>query len=233
MAVKPQPSALRDSTSHKANISTHLPVTGRRQNCRYSVSLRQTRRILKGWHVWAVCILPLTVLRELAPNLFCQSLIALVLCLWNSPKIFSAHLRAIWHLYRYWSHMLLLLMLTSIYVVRTLAFSQEKYAKTKSMAWPWKCSNNIYSSPHPTRHSGFPSFISRLVTTAENWAVPNRPLPCLPTILCCYQGSQVCSCPSPRLKRRIISELEVAASEKSFSSVDCWDPASGKSASSL
>lgn len=114
--------------------------------------------------------------------------------------MFSAHLRAIWHRYRYWSHMLLVLMLTSIYVVRTLAFSQEKYAKTKSTAWRWKCSNNTHSSPNPTMHSGFPSFISRLVTTAENGAVPNRPLPCLPTILCCYLGSQVCACPSPRLK---------------------------------
>lgn len=221
MAVKPQPSALRDSTFHKANISTYFPETGRRQNCRYSVSLRQMRPILKGLHVWAVCVLPLTVLREFVPNLFCQSLIALVLFLWNSPKIFSAHLHAIWHLYRYWSPMLLLLMSTSIYAVRTLAFSQEKYAKTKSTAWPWKCSNNTHSSPHPTMHSGFPSFISRLVTTAESWAVPNRPFPCLPTILCCYQRSQVCSCPSPRLKRGIISEPEVAASEKSFSSVDC------------
>lgn len=221
MAVKPQPSALRDPAplSHKANISTRLPVTGRRQSCRYSVSLRQMCRILKGRHVWAVCVL-LTVLRELAPNLFCQSLIALVLFLWHSPSMFSAHLRAIWHRYRYWSHMLLVLMLASIYVVRTLAFSQEKYAKTKSTAWRWKCSNNTHSSPNPTMHSGFPSFISRLVTTAENGAVPNRPLPCLPTILCCYLGSQVCACPSPRLKRGIISEPEVAASEKIF--LQCW-----------
>lgn len=117
--------------------------------------------------------------------------------------------------------MLLLLMSTGIYVVRTLAFWQEKCAKTKSTAWPWKCSSKIHPQPLPLpMHSGFPSFISRLVIIAENWTVPSWSFPSWSASFCCYQGLQICHRSSPHLKHGIISEVEVEALETSFSSAN-------------
>lgn len=158
MAVKPQASALKDAAPLKSKPLKLLSVKGVRQNSRYSVGLRQTRPILKGLCVWAVCILPRTIFREFALDLLCQTLIALCLIFAKFSKVFPAQLHAIWHLYWNWSHMLLLAISTSIFVVGTLALCQEKCAKTKSTAWPWKRSNNTHSSPSQCILGFLPSF---------------------------------------------------------------------------
>lgn len=233
MAVKLQASALRAVTPFKSKHLKLLSCEELEAALPCSVGLRQKHPILKGLSIrlWLACVLPPTVFREFASDLLCQSLIALCLIFVKFSKVFPVHLHAVWHLHKYWSHMLLLLTSMSIYMVRTLAFCQKNCAKTKSTAWSWKHSNNTHSFLHTPMHTGFPSFKSRL--TAENWVVPNRSFPSSPTSFCCYQGSKVCPCPSLILNHQIISELEVPASEKPFSSVDCWDPESGKSASSL
>lgn len=233
MAVKLQASALRAVPPLKSKHLKLLSCEQLEAPLQCSVGLRQTHPILKALSIrwWPACVLPPTVFRGFASRLLCQSLIALCLIFVKFSKVFPVYLHAVWYLHKYWSHMLLLLMSTSIYTVRILAFCQKKCAKTKYSLVLETAVTPILPSTPPCKLGFLPSSPDLLLRT--NWVVPNGSFPSLPTSFCCYQGSEVCPCPSLILNHQIISELEVPASEKPFSSVDCWDPESGKSASSL
>lgn len=56
-------------------------------------------------------------------------------------------------------------MSSDIYVVRTLAFGQEKCAKTKSTGWSWRSS--IPPPLHPPTCSEFPSVLDLLRLNTE------------------------------------------------------------------
>ena len=64
------------------------------------------RSLLKGLTVWAVCILSPTDFKESALHLLCLTSTALCLIFVKLSKVFPASLRATWHLYRCWSHVL-------------------------------------------------------------------------------------------------------------------------------
>lgn len=197
MAVKLQASALRAVKPLKSKHLKLLYCEELEAALLCSAGLRQTHPILKGLSIrlWSACVLPPTVFREFASDVLCQNLIALCLIFVKFSKVFPVHLHAVWHLHKYWSHMLLLLMSTSIYMVRTLAFCQKKCAKTKSTAWSWKHSSNTHSSLHTPCKLGF---------------LPSSPDLLLRTELC--PTDLFLPCPRPSVATRVLRFALVPAS---------------------
>lgn len=202
MAVKPQPSALRDTAQSKhRNL---LSCDG--QNTELQIFCEPEA---KASHFKRLACLSCLCLPSHRPQRICSQSFLLefncsgLIFVKFSENIFSPFVCDLASLQVLVSYSYAVVTNVDEYLFmwwELWLFLRKNMPRQKSTAWPWKCSNNTHSSLHPTMHSGFPSFISRLVTTAENWAVPNQTFPCLPMILCCYQGSQVCSCPSPRLE---------------------------------